>query len=218
MLGLSSSLENVFRDDVRNGICHADYILWGDGLRLRRRNGGFATRIEYSEIPNVVSIGLAFFETFRALGNDAIRSFDPPREIIGRFSANLPMAHTVGFNPETRSFSISCSSVGRGTSPEYLVQEAINQHLGGSVLVVFRANEGTASPNIDIHACGLEPAEVDMPQDRLNELLQEIESRGLWDERAPAVRSEGLLILSPWGFRYLFELSGSENMIGEPDI
>ena len=43
---LNDLLGRVLRDDVRNGICHADYILWGDGLRLRRRNGGFATRIE----------------------------------------------------------------------------------------------------------------------------------------------------------------------------
>lgn len=218
MAGLSSSLENVFRDDVRNGICHADYILWGDGLRLRRRNGGFASRVEYSEILNVVGIGLAFFETLRTLRSDAIRSFDPPREIIGRFSANPPMAHTVGYNPETGSFSISCSSAGRGSSPEYLVQEAINQHLGGRVLVVFRVSEGTVPPNIDFQLCGLEPAEVDLPQNRFNELLKEIESRGLWDERVPAAQSGGLLTLSPWGFRYLIDSSDLENMIGEPDL
>ena len=38
MPGLASALEEAFRDDIRNGIYHADYVIWEDGLRLRRRN------------------------------------------------------------------------------------------------------------------------------------------------------------------------------------
>jgi hypothetical protein len=37
---LSLLLEQTFRDDIRNGIYHADYVIWDDGLRLRNRNGG----------------------------------------------------------------------------------------------------------------------------------------------------------------------------------
>ena len=40
MLKLSELLENAFRDDLRNGISHADYIIWIDEVRLRNRNGG----------------------------------------------------------------------------------------------------------------------------------------------------------------------------------
>ena len=32
MLRLSELLETAFRDDLRNGISHADYIIWNDGL------------------------------------------------------------------------------------------------------------------------------------------------------------------------------------------
>lgn len=43
------NLAEVFRDafnsDVRNGYSHADYIVWQDGLRLPKRNGGYASCI-----------------------------------------------------------------------------------------------------------------------------------------------------------------------------
>ncbi len=34
LVRLSSLLELAFRDDIRNGISHADYVIWNDGLRL----------------------------------------------------------------------------------------------------------------------------------------------------------------------------------------
>lgn len=218
MIGLSSALENVFRDDVRNGMYHSDYILWNDGLRLRRRNGGYATRIEYSEVFDLVGIGLAFFETLKMLRTSAVQSFDPPREIIGRFSANPPMPHTVGFDSETRSFSISCSSPGPVTSPEYLVQEAINKYLGGRIMVVFRMSGGPVTPNIDFLDQGFEPSEIDLLQDQFAKLLKDIEARGLWDEREAEVNREGLLTLSPWGFRYLVDADDLEGLVGEPEF
>lgn len=30
----------IFDDDLRNAIAHADFVMWSDGLRLRKRNGG----------------------------------------------------------------------------------------------------------------------------------------------------------------------------------
>lgn len=39
---LASLLELAFRDHIRNGMYHADYVIWNDGLRLRKRNGGVA--------------------------------------------------------------------------------------------------------------------------------------------------------------------------------
>jgi len=218
MIGLSSALENVFRDDVRNGMYHSDYILWSDGLRLRRRNGGYATRIEYSEVFDLVGIGVAFFQTIQALREDAVQSFDPPRKIIGRFSANPPMPHTVGYDPETGSFSISCSSPCSVTSPEYLVQEAVNEYLGGRVLVVFRMSGGPETPNIDFIDQGFEPSEIDLPQDQFADLLKDIAARGLWDDREPEIMFEGLLTLSPWGFRYLSDSSDLKSLVGEPEF
>lgn len=218
MIGLSSALENVFRDDVRNGMYHSDYILWNDGLRLRRRNGGRVTRIDYTEVFDLVGIGLAFFQTLQTLRTSAVQSFDPPREIIGRFSANPPMPHTVGYDSETGSFSISCSSPGPVTSPEYLVQEAINKYLGGRIMVVFRLSGGAATPNIDFHDHGFEPSEIDLQQDQFAELLKDIEACGLWDEREAEIKCEGLLTLSPWGFRYLADSGDLESLVGEPEF
>lgn len=216
MIGLCSVLENVFRDDVRNGMYHSDYILWDDGLRLRRRNGGYATCVEYSDVLEMVVIGLAFFQTLQVLRTASVQSFDPPREIIGRFSVNPPMRYTVGYTPEAGSFSIRCSSAGPVTSPQYLVQEAVNKYLGGRVMAVFRRIGDTTTPNIDFAKHGFEPSEIDLPHDQFADLQMEIAQRGLWDEREDEIKSEGLLTLSPWGFRYVYDSSDFENLVGEP--
>ncbi|MAS13833.1 MAG: hypothetical protein CMH69_11045 [Nitratireductor sp.] len=218
MTGLSSAFENVFREDVRNGMYHSDYILWNDGLRLRRRNGGNVNRIEYTEVFDLVGIGLAFFHALQELRRSAVQSFNPPREIIGRFSGNPPMPHTVRYDSETGAFSISCSSPGPVTSPEYLVQEAINKYLGGRVMAVFREEVCRDLPNLDFSERGFEPSEIDLPQDQFVELLNDIDARNLWDEREDASRSEGLLTLSPWGFRYLEDADDLVCFIGDPEL
>ena len=218
MTGLSSAFENVFRDDVRNGMYHSDYILWDDGLRLRRRNGGNVNRIEYTEVFDLVGIGLAFFHALQELRRSAVQSFNPPREIVGRFSANPPMLHTVRYDSETGAFSISCSSPGPVTSPEYLVQEAINKYLGGRVMAVFREEVCGDLPNLDFSERGFEPSEIDLPEDQFAELLNDIDARNLWDEREDASRSEGLLTLSPWGFRYLEDADDLVCLIGAPEL
>lgn len=218
MTSLSSSFEKVFRDDVRNGMYHCDYILWNDGLRLRHRNGGHATRIEYREVLSLVGIGLAFFKIVQTLRSSSLHFFDPPREIIGRFSANPPMPHSVGYDPQTGTLSISCSSPGPVTSPESLAQEVINGYLGGRVMAVFRTIDDKAIPEIDFVNSGFEPSEVDLPQEKFDELLKEIDARGLWDARQPQVKDEGLLTLSPWGFRYLTGPDDLMSLIGEPEF
>lgn len=217
MVGLSLALENVFRDDVRNGVCHADYVLWNDGLRLRKRNGGYATRLDCEEVSDLVGIGVAFFQTLQELRRSAIQSFHPPRVIIGRFSANPPMPTTVGYDPKTGAFSIGCSSPGPMTSPEYLAQEAINKYLGGRVLAVFRENCAGDPYDIGFADHGFDPAEVDLSQGRFAELVEDIEAQKLWDVRAHVAKSEGLLTLSPWGFRYLQDTDDFVSLIGEPE-
>ena len=41
---LSELLEVAFVDDLRNGISHADYVIWDDGVRLPGRNGGYSPK------------------------------------------------------------------------------------------------------------------------------------------------------------------------------
>lgn len=103
---LSELFELAFRDDIRNGISHADYIIWIDGLRLRKRNGGYADRITFEEVANTVLRGLHFFEVLRQHSDISVRSFHPPKTIVGRFSANPPMPWTVSFDPDKGTFGI----------------------------------------------------------------------------------------------------------------
>lgn len=217
MIGLSSSLENVFRDDVRNGMFHSDYILWNDGLRLRRRNGGYVTSIKYTEVFDLVGIGLAFFETLQMLIESARHSFDPPRVIIGRFSANPPMSHTIGYDPKLGSFSIATSASGPALSQEYLMQEAINEYLSGNVMAVFRAEECNDLPNVEFFKHGFEPSEIYLTKERFAELLNDIDRRYLWDQREADTKNDGLLTLTPWGFRYIENSDDLLSTIGDPD-
>ena len=46
-LGLESLKELIletFDPELRNGYAHADYIIWSDGIRLRKRNGGYPSK------------------------------------------------------------------------------------------------------------------------------------------------------------------------------
>jgi hypothetical protein len=63
-LGLSE-LAEVFRDafdpEIRNAYAHADYVIRKDGLRLRKRNGGFPRTVPWSEFKRVLIAGSTFF-------------------------------------------------------------------------------------------------------------------------------------------------------------
>ena len=54
---LSELLELAFRDDVRNGVSHADYVIWNDGLRLPMRNGGYGARLSFRELDEAITNG-----------------------------------------------------------------------------------------------------------------------------------------------------------------
>lgn len=212
MVELAYCFENAFRDDIRNAMYHSDYILWDDGLRLRRRNGGPVQLLSYEDTFDAVGIGVAFFQTLRELKINSLRSYHPEREIVGRFSANPPMPWTVKFDPEKGTFSISSSSPGPQTTPEYLRQQKINGLLGGNVLVVFNNNE------ICFEGFFICPSFVDLPPDNLAELLEEVNVNNLWDDRYIHDSVSGALALSPWGFQKVTELKQIEEAFGEPEL
>src|SRR5665213_1750955 len=62
MTSLARLLEIAFRDAVRNGMAHADYILGPDGLRLRRRNGGQPVVVSHQQMQDALQIAHFFFE------------------------------------------------------------------------------------------------------------------------------------------------------------
>jgi hypothetical protein len=71
-------LAEVFRDafnpDVRNAYAHADYIIWNDGLRLRKCNGGRSRRIPWSEFNEIFCRGINFFHILREVVNESMRA------------------------------------------------------------------------------------------------------------------------------------------------
>lgn len=218
MPGLALVLEEAFRDDIRNGIYHADYVIWEDGLRLRRRNGGHATRLTFDEVNVALTKGVGFFDIHRSYMSEATRSFHPARTIIGRFSANFPAPWTIHADPERHTFSISGSAPAPVTTPEFQRQEAINGQLGGKVLAVFTAQ--TAGQPAEFLAymwdAGFAPNEIVLPEDRMLKLLEQVERDGLWDPRFEQPARRSLLLLSPWGFRYLTEPVDFDSLLDIP--
>ena len=202
MLKLSELLENAFRDDLRNGISHADYIIWNDEVRLRKRNGGHASSLSFDQVFEAINRGIGFFDTFKDQNSKIAKSFSPGRDIIGRLSMNPPMRWHVKYDTNVGSFSISGSSPGVETSPEFNRQSGINNKLGGKVIALYTSllNEKFQTISDHIASHGLEPHTIVLPPDNFDELVQEIEQQGLWDSRFDGNESSSTLLATPWGF------------------
>lgn len=214
---LSNLLEETFRDDIRNGIYHADYVIWDDGLRLRNRNGGNAARIPYVEVNSALTRAIGFFQVLQEHGEVSVKSFNPPKTITGRFSANFPMPWTVSYDPHRGSFGISGSSPGPVITPEYQ-QVEINGRLGGKVLAAYSTSETAFQKKVDSHIskAGFEPNSVAMNAQQLGHLMADIDKLNLWDERHPHVNMGEVLLASPWGFRWLYSLNDFDSVLQKP--
>lgn len=201
MKRLGELLVDVFKDDIRNGIAHADYIIWHDGLRLRRRNGGPVYAIPHEQVLEAVLRGIAYFDILQDHNSASMDFYHPPREIVGKFSGNFPMPWTVHADPVSRSFSISGSSPGPVTTPAYLRQVEINDRLGGRVLAAFPMGDGDETIIAGIEAKGYEPHVVVLDSQARRDLDETIDRLSLQDDRRPMV--SGLLVASPFGFTCL---------------
>jgi len=110
-LGLSQ-LADVFRDafdpDVRNAVAHADYIIWPDGLRLRRRNGGWPRLIPWAELTPLIDRGLNLFALIRHVADEYAHSYETPKTIRSRLNDNEPLTDfTIYCDPKTRAFGFT---------------------------------------------------------------------------------------------------------------
>jgi hypothetical protein len=199
MLALANVLETAFRDDLRNAISHADYIIDQQGVRLRKRNGGSPEVLSWSGVDLAVNKGRALFDLVRQHWSGLVRQFDPPQEVVGRFSNNPPFKYTVGFEPRSKSFSISTSSPGPVTTPQFERQEAINAALTGSVFVVFGHPEDAELLRIDaeMRALGFAPKTISAQAGVIAEIVAGAEQ--LWHEDQPN-RPGGILLASPFGY------------------
>lgn len=63
---------------------------------------------------------------------------------------------------------------------------------------------------------GFAPNEIVLPEDRMVQLLQQIDREGLWDDRFKQPTQSGLLLLSPRGFRYLTEPADFDSLLDIP--
>lgn len=209
MVRLSELLEDTFRDDIRNGIAHADYIMWNDGLRLRRRNGGLATTLRYDGVLDAVRIGQIFFDLLHNARGHIASAFRPAREIYGRFSENIPAAWRVEWAQEgSYSLSSRAAPPTREAIAAYEKQQRINDKLGGKVMAVYVVQMDAAATALIDHmaAEGVDPTLVALPEVQMTALVTEVEDNGLWDARAE-VAQQGVLLASPFGFRRITEVN-----------
>lgn len=83
-------LAEIFRDafdsDIRNGYAHADYVIWEDGLRLRKRNGGQPQVISWDEFGAIFNRGINVFHILRQLVAEYVQSYIEPRTIRARLN------------------------------------------------------------------------------------------------------------------------------------
>jgi hypothetical protein len=110
-LGLTE-LAEVFRDafdpGVRNAIAHADYIIWPDGLRLRRRNGGWPREIPWKDFTYLADRGLNLFAFIRHLSDEYVHSYETPTTLRSRMNKNEPLTdYTIYYQPTTGAFGFT---------------------------------------------------------------------------------------------------------------
>ena len=109
-IGLSN-LARCFRDafdpDIRNGYAHADYIIWRDGLRLRRQAGGSPRVISWSDFEQCLLRGFNFYGILRNLLNEYLDSYRTPKTIRASMSGEPTASWTIAVDPETGAYTIS---------------------------------------------------------------------------------------------------------------
>ncbi|MEW6019662.1 MAG: hypothetical protein AB1760_16500, partial [Pseudomonadota bacterium] len=204
MPGLARVLELAFRDDIRNGIAHADYIIAPDGLRLRRRNGGQPVVLSLDQVTAALQIALWFFELLQEFQHRVRLAYRPARRVIGRFSANPPMPWTIEL-AEDGVFSISTNAPASQVDAAYERQAMINDRLGGRMMAVYLRPMAEIPPELQaaIADAGFEPLVIAFPGgDQFEALVAQVESNALWDPMpVPEAAEQETLMVTPFGFR-----------------
>ncbi len=99
-------LAEIFRDafdaDIRNGYAHADYVIWEDGLRLRKRNGGHPRKIPWEEFGTLFDRGINLFHILRQVVRESIESYSKPRTVKASLQTEPEMDWTIYYDSEGR--------------------------------------------------------------------------------------------------------------------
>ena len=110
MRELSEVLRDAFDSDIRNGYAHADYIIWDDGIRLRRQAGGFPKIIGWDEFDQKLLRAMNFYHIISELIKEYKASYDPAKEVIASLGERQPrLRWRIEFDRSTGAFSISTS-------------------------------------------------------------------------------------------------------------
>lgn len=97
----------TFDPDIRNGYAHADYIIWKDGIRLRKRNGGQSSIVSVDTFLSKLNKAIIFFETIREVSQEFIRTYCPPKKVFGQMNNKDPkMPALITYDPEKGTFRI----------------------------------------------------------------------------------------------------------------
>ena len=109
-LGLTD-LAEIFRDafdsDLRNGYAHADYVIWNDGVRLPKRNGGTPQIVSWPEFSACFDRGINFFNLLREIVNEQKNYYNPAKEIVGQLAEEPKRTWVIEADPAKGIFSIS---------------------------------------------------------------------------------------------------------------
>jgi hypothetical protein len=107
LTGLAECFRDAFDPDIRNAYAHADYILWSDGLRLRRQAGGLPRVISWPDFTQILLRGYNFYGILRQLMGEYLASYTVPKTIEASMSGEPAADWTIAVNPVTGAFSIS---------------------------------------------------------------------------------------------------------------
>jgi hypothetical protein len=125
LVRLANALVNVFDDDLRNAIAHADFIIWDDGIRLRKRNGGRPYVLSWAQVNRIVRRGFCFVDLLNQYVEGSVLEYEGEKEVVGRGSANeVPFRYEIKYSNE-KGFSISTSSASVGPRVQNLFERKL---------------------------------------------------------------------------------------------
>jgi hypothetical protein len=105
---LTEVLRDAFDPDIRNGYAHADYIIWEDGLRLRRQAGGHPRIIPWGDFEQAFIKAINFFAYIRQAMVNRILEYRTPKTLIGNLGSGPKFEHEVSVD-ERGHLRITCS-------------------------------------------------------------------------------------------------------------
>ncbi len=104
-------LAEVFRDasdgDIRNGYAHADYVIWDDGIRLPKRNGGQPRKVAWPEFNGLLERAINFFNVLNETVADYRCNYNPAKQIRGQLRDEPEGVWTIYADVERKRFTIS---------------------------------------------------------------------------------------------------------------